>query len=263
MRRIAVLAAVLMGTAAVASAPDLSLRPPPKIAAQQPVAPEAPPAVADGTVAPSAEQDTRRGGFFASLRPVFRSPRAARTAPATLPSGPVAGSVCGDPAIQGSVIGQVTGNISGCGLSDAVGITSVSGVQLSTKSTMDCTTAKALKTWIDTSARPALAGKGGGLRRIEVAAHYACRRRNNAKTGRLSEHANGRAIDISGFVLANGSSISVLRGWNAGSSSRALQRMHAEACGPFGTVLGPRANRFHLDHFHFDTMRHRNGTFCR
>lgn len=101
------------------------------------------------------------------------------------------------------------------------------------------------------------------MREIKVAAHYACRRRNNSKTGKISEHGRGRAIDISGFELANGSEISVLRDWSAGSSSRALQRMHAEACGPFGTVLGPRANRFHLDHFHFDTARYRNGTYCR
>jgi len=257
----------MLASAAVASPPDLSLRPPLKAASAAPalqaVAPDA-----QSTAGPVEPEKAQRSGFFASLRPLFRSPRAGKAPagaaqPAALPAVRGSGSVCGDPAIQGEVIGRVTGKISGCGLSDAVGITAVSGVRLSTRSTMDCTTAKALKTWVDNSARPALAGKGGGLRKIQVAAHYACRRRNNAKTGKLSEHANGRAIDISGFEMADGSSISVLTGWNAGSSSRALQRMHAEACGPFGTVLGPRANRFHLDHFHFDTMRYRNRTFCR
>jgi len=142
-------------------------------------------------------------------------------------------------------------------------IASVSGVRLSAKSTMDCDTTKALKSWGDNSAKPALSGKGGGLREIKVAAHYACRRRNNAKTGKISEHGTGRAIDISGFQLVDGSVITVLQGWNAGRSSKALRKMHAGACGPFGTVLGPKANKFHLDHFHFDTMRYRNGTYCR
>jgi len=39
--------------------------------------------------------------------------------------------------------------------------------------------------------------------------------------------------------------------------------MHRAACGPFGTVLGPNADRFHQDHFHFDTARHRSGPYCR
>jgi len=30
-----------------------------------------------------------------------------------------------------------------------------------------------------------------------------------------------------------------------------------------GTVLGPEANRFHRDHFHFDTAEYRSGPYCR
>ena len=142
-------------------------------------------------------------------------------------------------------------------------IASVSGVSLSTKSKMDCGTAHALKTWVDSSAKPALSSKGGGLREIKVAAHYACRRRNNAKTGKISEHGKGRAIDLAAFRLMDGSEITGLKGWNARSISKALRKMHADARGPFGTVLGPKANRFHLDHFHFDTARYRSGRYCR
>lgn len=216
---------------------------------------------ADGTIDRSA-QENKRGGFLKSLRPVFRSPKASRKIrqqQAVL----AAGAVCGDVSIQGEAIGAVPGRISGCGVENAVRISSVSGVRLSTKSTMDCGTARALKTWVDGSAKPALSRKGGGLREIKVAAHYACRRRNNAKTGKISEHGKGRAIDISGFRLANGKEITVLKGWNAASSRKALRRMHADACGPFGTVLGPKANKFHLDHFHFDTARYRSGSYCR
>ena len=42
-----------------------------------------------------------------------------------------------------------------------------------------------------------------------------------------------------------------------------LQRMHRGACGPFGTVLGPDADRYHKGHFHFDTARRRSGPICR
>ena len=44
---------------------------------------------------------------------------------------------------------------------------------------------------------------------------------------------------------------------------KALKKMHKIACGPFGTVLGPNANRFHRDHFHFDTARYRSGSYCK
>jgi len=216
---------------------------------------------ADDTIDRSA-QENKQSGFFKSLRPVFRSPKAAQEL-RRKQKALAAGAVCGDSAIQGAAVGRVPGRVSGCGLDDAVSVSSISGVRLSMKSTMDCGTARALKTWVDGSAIPALSGKGGGLREITVAAHYACRRRNNSKTGKISEHGKGRAIDISGFRLANGSEITVLRNWTSGSSGKALRRMHAEACGPFGTVLGPKANRFHLDHFHFDTARYRSGSYCR
>jgi hypothetical protein len=116
---------------------------------------------------------------------------------------------------------------------------------------------------MESAAKPAMAKKGGGLRTVRVAAHYACRTRNNQKGEKLSEHGKGRAIDISAFKLADGTEVSVLTGWNAQRFSDAMRRMHKGACGPFGTVLGPNANRFHKDHFHFDTARYRSGSFCR
>jgi len=248
------LAAVFCVMATVSCAgPDSSARPEAR--------PDGPQITADGTIDRSAAENPQ-GGFLKSLRPIFRSPkagRALRRQQAVL----AAGAVCGDVAIQGEAIGAVPGRIAGCGVENAVRISSVSGIGLSVKSTMDCGTARALKTWIDGSAKPALSSKGGGLREIRVAAHYACRRRNNAKTGKISEHGKGRAIDISGFRLADGSEVTVLKGWNARSTRKALRRMHKDACGPFGTVLGPKANKFHLDHFHFDTARYRSGSYCR
>ncbi|MEP3441952.1 MAG: extensin family protein [Sulfitobacter sp.] len=250
------LAALLCVTASIATAgPETSVRPELRPGAAQPQI------TAEGTI-DRPEAEPAREGFFKSLRPKFRSPKAAREL-RQRQKVLAAGAVCGDISIQGEAIGAVPGRISGCGVDNAVRVSSISGVRLSAKSTMDCGTARALKTWVDASAKPALASKGGGLREIKVAAHYACRRRNNAKTGKISEHGKGRAIDISGFGLVDGSQITVLKGWNARSSSKALRRMHKDACGPFGTVLGPKANKFHLDHFHFDTARYRSGSYCR
>lgn len=208
------------------------------------------------------EQATPQQSPKFSLRPLFRS-RKARQAAREQERLLKRGAVCGDLNIQGKVVGRVPGRIAGCGVENAVRISSVSGVTLSTGAVMDCGTAQALNTWITSSAKPALAKKGGGLTSIKVAAHYACRTRNNRKGAKISEHGKGRAIDISAFNLRDGSSVSVLKGWNASSTSNALRLMHKGACGPFGTVLGPDADRYHKDHFHFDTARYRSGSYCK
>ena len=169
------------------------------------------------------------------------------------------GQVCGDPAIQGPALGAVDGR-GACGIDDAVQIKSVSGVQIRPQATVDCRTAQALKTWISEGVQPATNNQAASLR---VVSHYACRNRNAAASGRLSEHAFGRAIDIAGIGLKDGREITVLTGWNTKRDGAALRRMWQEACGTFGTVLGPNANRFHRDHFHFDTARYRSGSYCR
>jgi hypothetical protein len=174
------------------------------------------------------------------------------------------GGLCGDPALTGEVVGAVPGSISGCGIQEAVRLQSVSGVRLTQGALMDCTTARALKTWVRDAARPALRKRGGGLEGLRVAAHYSCRTRNNQPGAPVSEHGRGRAIDISGLLLADGSEITVQDGWGKGRDGKALRKMHSAACGPFGTVLGPESDRWHRDHFHFDTLRHGgNGSYCK
>ena len=209
-----------------------------------------------------AETKKRRGWLFRSLRPQQRTASAGKAAKAARIAREK-GAVCGDPDIQGVPMGRITGQIGGCVIDRAVGVRSVGGVVLSQRSTMDCKTAKALKSWVESGMKPAIGNRGGGVARIKVAAHYACRRRNNASSGKLSEHGKGRAIDISGFTLRDGTKITMLKHWNSTSYRKVLRTMHRKACGPFGTVLGPNANRFHLDHFHLDTARYRSGPYCR
>ena len=153
--------------------------------------------------------------------------------------------------------------IQGCGIAEPVRVTSVAGVSLSQAATMDCPTALALRDWVTNGVLPTVGTRGGGVERLNVAGHYACRTRNNQKGARISEHGRGRAIDISGLVLKNGTVISVLRHWRHETAGPILRDLHRAACGTFGTVLGPNSDRFHQDHFHFDTARYRSGPFCR
>lgn len=172
------------------------------------------------------------------------------------------GSVCGVLEIQGEKIGNVPGKIKGCGVQDAVRVKSVSGVALSREAVMDCTTAKALNEWVITGVKPAFRRRGPVVS-MQVAAHYACRTRNNQPGARISEHGRGRAIDISAFTMMDGEVITVAEGWGQGTTLGLLAKVHKRACGPFGTVLGPKADRFHRDHFHMDTARYRSGPYCK
>lgn len=100
---------------------------------------------------------------------------------------------------------------------------------------------------------------GSPLARIETMGSYSCR--NVAGTGRLSAHSRAEAIDVSGFVLADGRRISVEGGWNATRQEREFLRViHKSACKRFGTVLGPDYNAAHRNHFH---LEHGGGSYCR
>lgn len=175
--------------------------------------------------------------------------------PSKVPVTSKKGSVCGDPAIKGEKISPIKSKVKGCGVPDAVRVTSVSGVRLSQAATIDCKTAAALRKWVDKSVQPAFGNK---LVELQVAAHYICRPRNNVKGNKISEHGRGKAVDISGFTLSDGTTLTVARNYN-----KTLRKVHKAACGTFSTTLGPGSDGFHEDHFHFDTASHRSGTYCR
>ncbi len=272
MRWTVIIALALMANLALADAPYISLRPKARPGSER---------VAFAPVVPS------HTAPFVSLRPVarpiFSRPAVAQVEPVVQDQPrpkprltrderraarkalrlQAKGAVCGDSSIQGEVIGRVPGKLSGCGINDAVRVTSISNVALSQSSVMNCTTARTLKSWIDNGLTPAVRGKGGGVVRLKVASHYACRTRNSRKGAKISEHAKGNAIDISAFQMRDGSEMSVLKDWGRGSKGRSLKRIHKSACGPFGTVLGPKSDSYHRNHFHFDVARHRGGPYCR
>lgn len=174
-----------------------------------------------------------------------------------------AGSVCGVNAIKGSPQKTFGKPGSGCGVKDPVQVTSVAGVRLSEPATLDCPTARALNGWVEGAIKPAFGGKAGGVVELKVAAHYVCRNRNRAKTGKLSEHAKGHAIDIAAFRLADGTEVSVLENWRGGKWSKTVRGVHAAACGTFGTVLGPNSDSFHKDHIHVDTQPYSVRPYCK
>lgn len=211
---------------------------------------------------------TRSRAALPTIRPLGRPDKRATPAAAvrTQPSGVVSstsGAICGSRDIVGVRLTPIQGKIQGCGIAEPVRVLSVAGVRLSRPATMDCTTAKTVRNWVEKGARPAVGRLGGGLEELEVAAHYACRTRNHQPGAPISEHGKGRAIDISAVTLSNGFRITVANGWNDEVQGQLLRKLHISACREFKTVLGPDADRFHKDHFHFDTARRGGRAICR
>ena len=87
--------------------------------------------------------------------------------------------------------------------------------------------------------------------RIDQMGSFSCRR--VAGRSRLSQHALGQAIDIGGFRLSDGTTVSVEREWNEPGPKRLfLRHLARRACGYFSVVLTPDSNADHYNHLHLD-----------
>lgn len=145
----------------------------------------------------------------------------------------------------------------GCSTLNSVRLASVRSdtamLGLSNLGPVACPLAETFAGWarfgVDRAAQQVL---GSALVRIETMGSYSCR--NVAGTARLSAHATANAIDVSGFVLADGRRITIRGDWQSQSPRvrQFLTLVHASACKRFGTVLGPAYNAAHHDHLHVE-----------
>ena len=77
--------------------------------------------------------------------------------------------------------------------------------------------------WLSRVVQPAaLAAFGSPVVEMTSFGTYSCRRRNNARSGRLSEHAFANALDVKGFRLADGRETRVLTGWRGTAAGAGL-----------------------------------------
>jgi len=247
----------LVAPALAQDAPQIPLpreRPDPTAATQaQPAGPQLPRVRPDRTGAPEA------GGGKAS-------PEAAPAEPDVEgPSAPPRDYQVACPAVLN---GEVTASTlppiheKMCGLQSPLSLEAVTAngrsVPLKAPVTTDCGMATALPGWIADVDRWLLAVENTRIETINVGTNYACRNVNNAREGSLSFHAFGDAMDVAGFTLEDGRTISVATAWpgTVEQGSRIIRFAHDAACTHFTTVLGPEANELHHDHLHLDLGCH-------
>lgn len=98
---------------------------------------------------------------------------------------------------------------------------------------------------------------------LENLGSYNCR--TIAGQQALSEHSTANAIDISAFILADGTRITLINDWKPGDKrSEFLHAVRDGSCDLFSTVLSPDHNAAHANHFHLDmAVRTAGWSVCR
>jgi hypothetical protein len=139
---------------------------------------------------------------------------------------------------------------------DAVLLPDGARVAVSPAATLQCGMAESFAAWLRDEVVQRLAPLKSPLRAVIEEDSYECRGRNRVVSAKVSEHGKGNAIDVRGFVLADGRKF-VLTDVNEPADLRlSLQQ---SACGRFTTVLGPGSDGYHEQHIHLDVLERHNG----
>src|SRR5262249_10539516 len=122
---------------------------------------------------------------------------------------------------------------------------------------VDCTMAERFGTFTREILGPLAAGYMGAALASVSAGGFYCRPVDNIAGNQPSPHATGIAIDVMGFVLADGRRVDIGRGGTA-QGEAFFKALRTAACGYFTTVLGPGADPDHATHMHVDLKLHGN-----
>ncbi|MES2442048.1 MAG: extensin family protein [Pseudomonadota bacterium] len=153
----------------------------------------------------------------------------------------------------------------GCVVRGAVQLLDV-GVPVANLKGVTCPLARSFTGWLRYAVAPAAHQiLGSELVRVETFGSYSCRGvigrgAEGAKT--ISEHSFANAVDVSGFVLADGRKVMIVDAWKSSDPEirEFLAVIRKSACKRFATVLSPDYNAAHYNHLHLDMGK---GPFCR
>lgn len=163
------------------------------------------------------------------------------------------------------------GGAGGCGIAAPLLISAFGAVKVNPPAKLNCNLALATYKWLTDKAQPvARKNFGSAIVSMRQLSSFSCRSRRGSGTSRISEHSFGNALDVGSFTLANGQKISLLKDWSTtgaffgiGKKANFLFDVHKAACASFATVLSPRYNKAHANHFHMDMGRSGRYKICK
>ena len=118
-----------------------------------------------------------------------------------------------------------------------------------------CRFAERFGQWVGELAVPLIRARVAPLSAVRTGPGFECRNRNRASSGKLSAHAVGQAVDIAGFELVTGETVSIAETSDI-LRMRVLSTLRTAACGWFTTILGPGSDTAHTTHWHLDIQKH-------
>jgi len=205
----------------------------------------------------------RFAAALAALAPLIAgcaSPRPAPSLATPAPAPTLLGEQCLDDLGARGVsyrVAAVPAGTSACSVENPVQVTGAA-VPWNQPAVMSCGLADRMDRFLVEAAEP-LARRyfATDIVRFDHFGAYSCRSMAGM-AGRWSEHAAGRAIDISGFLLKDGERVSVEHDWLApGPKSEFLHALANRACDYFNLVLTPESDKLHYNHLHLDIGRWR------
>ena len=147
-----------------------------------------------------------------------------------------------------------------CRIDHPIEVSALSGgIEIKPAVTLNCEMAASFALWTKRELAPSARMRYfSGIKSIRQGSGYSCRK--IAGSSVASEHSTGNALDIMAITLNNGRTIDVRKpGFFAFRQRGLLNKVRAEGCDYFTTVLGPGYNKDHANHFHFDIKNRRNG----
>ena len=172
--------------------------------------------------------------------------------------------------ISGEILPPIGGS-GGCGIAAPLLVTSFGAVRVKPAAKLNCNMALATYKWLINDVQPMARRKyKSPVVAIRQMSSYSCRSRRGSGTSRISEHSFGNALDVGGFTFANGSKLTILKNWSTagalfgiGRDATFLFDAHKFACKNYATVLSPRYNKAHANHFHMDMGRSGRYKICK
>lgn len=117
-----------------------------------------------------------------------------------------------------------------CGTPAPIRLSRLGSVTFTPAALINCGMLAPLNTWITKDLQPAAQRQlGGKIAKIEVMSDYSCRTAFGRVGKKLSQHAYVDALDIRGFVTANGQEVAVLSGWGVTNRDIAAAAAAAKA----------------------------------
>ena len=148
-----------------------------------------------------------------------------------------------------------------CTVAHPLNVTSLgSGVAIGPEAIMTCRVAEQLALWVKGSLTPAAEAQLGETPNgITQSSTYVCRPRNNVAGAKISEHAHANAVDIAAINFGDRQAVSIGVNKPGSAEQKFEDKIRADSCRYFTTVLGPGSDAAHELHLHFDMAWRRGG----